>query len=90
MDKRKDGIFTWLIAAMAIVGVIILSIAVVYAILHLESIANEFANIKGNKPYFDRAVAIAGTAIGLQLFAIVLSVIRYFKNKKTTTIQNEI
>ena len=83
MDKKKNTVLAWITAGLAVLGVIILLIATIYAIINLEIIADECSNFSGQKPYFITAVAIAGVAVGIQIVAIVMAVIGYILNKKS-------
>ena len=83
MDKKKNTVLAWITAGLAVLGVIILLIATMYAIMHLEIIADECSNFSGQKPYFITAVAIVGVAVGIQLVAIIMAVVGSILNKNS-------
>lgn len=82
MDKKKGSIFAWTAVGIAIIGVIILLAAAIFAIMHLEVIFNECSNAQGVKSTFNIAIAIASSAVGLQIVAIVVAVVGHFTSKK--------
>lgn len=58
--------------------------AAIFAVINLEIISNECSNWHGEKPVFDVAITIAGTAFGIQILAIILAVVVTAIQKSST------
>ena len=75
MEKNKSSVVAWLAAILAIIAIILLIAATIFAVKNLEIIANECSNWNGEKPVFNVAIIIASVAVGIQILAIILAII---------------